>query len=122
MTKLNSLAFSQLIFFTWLLTSCSTIQYASQGDIPVHLSGAQDHQKKFFIPGKAEFYFWGRYPKKSVVMVDQLAKENGLTEISRLQIYEYVTIQDFFAGFLSLGLYVPRSFILSGYGTTKINE
>jgi hypothetical protein len=112
-----SLLSAFLVFLTLILSiGCSTIHYASQGEIPVYLSGTEGHSENFNAKGKVEFYFWGQYPNNQVVYLDTIGKDQGFTEISSITIEEGLSFKDWMQTVFSLGMYNPRSYKVKGIG------
>lgn len=102
--------------FAFSIVGCSTIHYRSKGEIPVYFSSNRSYTQPFRIAGSTDFYFWGQYPESQIIYLDQEAKKEGWSGISKLVIHEYVTFQDWFYSVISLGLYTPRHYKISGYG------
>jgi len=97
--------------------SCSTtIEYTSDGKIPVFVNGEQFHPVEFEIRQKLDFYLFGHYPKVYKVKLDEIASKYGYFSISELEIREYQNVGDTLLSVLSLGLYMPRTVLIKGLG------
>jgi len=116
MKILNSLLF--LVF----LSSCTTIHFRSQNMIPVTFEGNPEHQKEVSIVGHRDFYFWGVEPEEHEVFIDEEVQKAGYDGISKLVIYEHKNPQDILISFLTLGLYLPRGFTITGFTSGKLEE
>ncbi len=104
----------KVFFIVLFFTSCSTIHYKSENKIPVFLSTQKDCQKLVQIKGKKHFFLWGLYPKYHEVYLDRLAKQFNYKKIAKIIIEEGKTWDDLLWSFLSVGLYVPNSYSISG--------
>jgi len=102
----------QLFVITILLfvTSCSTIVYRSKGRIPISFNKSNNHRREIILRGKKDFYLWGLIPNRHYVYIDEIARDSGLKELSRVEIYGIKTIKDSIFTILSFGLYVPSSY------------
>lgn len=107
------------ILFSFLmlaaLSSCTTIHYRSKNSIPVTFEGNPKHQKEVTIIGHRHFYFWGIEPNEHEVLIDEEVRRAGYDGISKLIIYEHKNPQDILISFLTLGLYLPRGFTITGF-------
>ncbi len=99
----------------FLLTSCSTIHFRSNQTIPISFEGNPQHQKEVFIQGRRDFFFWGNDPEFSVVFVDEEVRRAGYPALSKTIIYEHKDPQDILIAFLTLGIYMPKGYTITGY-------
>lgn len=97
------------------ISSCTTIHFRSNNSIPVTFEGNPKHQKEVSIVGHRHFYFWGVEPAEHEVYVDDEVRKAGYTGISKLIIYEHKNPQDILISFLTLGLYLPRGYTITGF-------
>lgn len=97
------------------ISSCTTIHFRSNNSIPVSFEGNPNHQKEVSVIGHRHFYFWGVEPEEHEVFVDDEVRKAGYTGISKLIIYEQKNPQDILISFLTLGLYMPRGFTITGF-------
>jgi hypothetical protein len=118
------------LFLAAILSSCTTIHFRSQNMVPVNFEGNPKHQKEVSIVGHRDFYFWGVEPEEHEVFIDEEVQKAGYDGISKLVIYEHKNPQDILISFLTLGLYLPRGFTITGFtsgasqeeSTQKTNE
>lgn len=103
------------------LASCTTIHFRSNNTIPVSFEGNPKHRKEVSIVGHRHFYFWGIDPDHHEVFIDEEVKGAGYDGLSKLIIYEQKNPQDILISFLTLGLYMPRGYTITGFtsGETK---
>jgi hypothetical protein len=110
------------LFLLALISSCTTIHFRSQSMIPVSFEGNPKHQKEVSIVGHRDFYFWGIEPEEHEVFIDEEVQRAGYDGISKLVIYEHKNPQDILISFLTLGLYLPRGFTITGFTSGNIEE
>ncbi|WP_408095405.1 hypothetical protein ACJVC5_10215 [Peredibacter sp. HCB2-198] len=103
------------LFLLVMVASCTTIHFRSKNTIPVSFEGNPKHQKEVSITGKRDFYFWGVEPEEHEVFIDEEVRKAGYDGMSKLIIYEQKNPQDILISFLTLGLYLPRGFTITGY-------
>jgi hypothetical protein len=99
----------------FLFTSCATIHFRSNQSIPITFEGNPMHQKEVVIEGRRDFFFWGNDPDFSVVFVDDEVKRAGFKALSKTIIYEHKNPQDILIAFLTLGIYMPKGYTITGY-------
>ncbi len=99
----------------FLLASCTTIHFRSNNSVPVSFEGNPKHQKEVSIAGQKNFYFWGTDPEHHEVFIDEEVRNAGYDGISKVIIYENKNPQDILISFLSLGLYLPRAYTITGF-------
>ncbi len=97
------------------LASCTTIHFRSKNSIPVTFEGNPKHQKEVSVVGHRHFYFWGVEPDEHEVFIDEEVRQAGYDGISKVVIYEQKNPQDILISFLTLGLYLPRGYTITGY-------
>lgn len=98
-----------------VLTSCTTIHFRSKNSIPVSFEGNSQHQKEVSIEGMRHFYFWGADPEHHEVFIDEEVRAAGYDGISKVIVYEQKSSQNNLISFLTLGLYLPRSYTITGF-------
>lgn len=106
--------FSALILLA-TISGCTTIHFRSKNTIPVSFEGNPKHQKEVTVEGHRHFYFWGVEPEHHEVFIDEEVRKAGYDGISKLIIYEQKNPQDILISFLTLGLYLPRGYTITGY-------
>jgi hypothetical protein len=99
------------------MVSCTTIHFRSNNTVPVSFEGNPKHKKEVSIVGHRHFYFWGADPDHHVVYIDEEVRKAGYDGISKLIIYEQKNPQDMLISFLTLGLYLPRGFTITGFAS-----
>lgn len=117
--ELKNMKIISLILLAFL-TSCTTIHFRSNNSIPVSFEGNPKHLKEVSIVGHRHFYFWGVEPEEHEVYVDDEVRKAGYTGISKLIIYEHKNPQDILISFLTLGLYLPRGYTITGFTSGDI--
>jgi hypothetical protein len=110
------------LFLLILISSCTTIHFRSQNMVPVSFEGNPKHQKEVSIVGHRDFYFWGVEPEEHEVFIDEEVQRAGYDGISKLVIYEHKNPQDILISFLTLGLYLPRGFTITGFTSGQVQE
>lgn len=106
--------FNYFIIFLFITGCSTTIEYTSDGKVPVFINSKSSHPVKFEMREKLDFYLFGHYPKIYKVKLDDLASKYGYFSISGLEIREYQNVGDTILSVLSLGLYLPRTVIITG--------
>ena len=104
-----------VILVCLLTCSCVTMNYTSKGRIPVHLNLKPDHKRKVEISNTKTFYLWGAYPNEHTVELDKEFQQTGARAVSGLQILEKQTFVDSILSFISLGMVIPRTYVVDGY-------
>lgn len=97
------------------LTSCTTIHFRSNNSVPVSFEGNPNHRKEISIVGHRHFYFWGVEPDHHEVFIDEEVKSAGYDGLSKAVIYEQKNPQDILISFLTLGIYLPRGYTITGF-------
>jgi hypothetical protein len=108
------------LFFALAITGCTTIHFRSNNTIPVSFEGNPKHQKEVSIEGHRYFYFWGVEPEHHEVLIDEEVRKAGYDGISKVIIYEQKNPQDNLISFLTLGLYLPRAWTITGFTSGKM--
>lgn len=103
--------------FLFLFVSCTTIHFRSNQTIPVAFEGNPNHQKEVLVEGKKFFYFWGVDPDYQEVFIDEEVRKAGYDGISKVVIYEPKNAADQLISWLTLGLYMPRGYAITGFTT-----
>jgi len=108
--------FLNMFFLVILFQSCSMIEYGSTGKIPVYFTYKKNNEYEFKIEGREDFYLFGQLPQVRKVDLDDLLQQEGFIEASKIQIHEFLTVKDMILTGISLGLYTPRSYVVTGRG------
>lgn len=93
---------------------CTTIRYTSDENVRVTLTKRPKHLDKFEYQDKVRFYLWGLYPSENVVKIDLLTRSEGFKSLSKLKIEEYLEWDDWLYMVVTLGMYTPRTYRLTG--------
>ena len=104
-----------LLFLGFSLVSCTTIHFRSKGSIPVSFEGNPSQTKLIEIAGDRNFSFWGIDPDHHTVFIDEVVREAGYDGISKVVLYEPKSPENNLISFLTLGLFLPRSYVVQGY-------
>jgi hypothetical protein len=102
------------ILVACICSSCSTIVYRSKGRIPATFDKSPKHHREVILKGEKDFYLWGLIPNRHYVYIDEIAKESGLTELSRIEIYERNTFKNTILTAITFGLYTPTTYHVEG--------
>ncbi|MBF0366418.1 MAG: hypothetical protein HQK50_12675 [Oligoflexia bacterium] len=92
-----------------MITGCGQIEYRSSEAIPISYGLNKNHQQQFKAEVTSDFYFFGAFPEREYVFIDQLAKSSGFEEISRPNIAEKVSFENILLTIFSFGLYTPKT-------------
>lgn len=98
-----------------LFVSCTTIHFRSNNSVPVSFSGNPEHRKEISIEGKRDFWFWGIEPDHQEVFIDEEVRRAGFDGLSKVVVYEQKSPQETLISFLTFGLYLPRSYTITGF-------
>ena len=110
--SLPSLVLTLILFG---FSSCTTVHFRSNDEIPISFKRNPQHTRKVVIKGVTKFYFGGAVPKLREVYIDKEIKMAGYKEISGLIIYQERSLSNLLIKFLTLGIYLPTEFTFDGY-------
>lgn len=111
--------FSSLLLLGTMI-GCTTIHFRSNNTIPITFEGNPKHQKEVTIVGQRDFYFWGIDPEHHVVLLDEEVRKAGHDGMSKVIIYEQKNPQDMLISFLTLGIYLPRGYTITGFTSGNV--
>jgi hypothetical protein len=100
----------------FLLTSCSSINFSSQEEIPVKIGPSSGKKYPLEVTGERVIYLWGLIPGDRDVYIDLEIKKQGHTSASSVQVETYQTWPSVIYSFLSLGFYVPINYKITAFG------
>ena len=103
-------------FFLFMLTSCTQLQFHSEEKIPIWGQEKELPARYFQIHKMARYYLWGLYPSKVDILLDDLIIQEGYDKAYDLKISEYQTWDNLLMELLTLGMYIPKNYSLSGRG------
>lgn len=106
--------YQKLFFISFLITSCSSINFTSSDIIPVSFKHDTSQTESISVDVEKSFYLWGLLPNKELIEVDKVFEEKGLDEISHVSIKEIKTFKKTLWALLSVGLYYPQTYQISG--------
>jgi hypothetical protein len=101
------------------LVSCTTMHFRSGGTVPVSFDGNPSQTKLIEISGDRNFMFWGIDPDHHTVLIDEVVREAGYDGISKVVVYEPKSPENNLISFLTLGIFLPRSYVVQGYVSDK---
>lgn len=102
------------------ISSCTTIHFRSKNSIPVTFEGNPAQQKEISLSGKRDFFFWGLNPEHHEVFIDDEVRQAGYDGLSKVIIYEQKSAQEILISFLTFGIYLPRSFTITGFASGEM--
>jgi hypothetical protein len=92
------------------LTSCTHLEYASNGITPFKISTSHYSEREIEYSGSVDYYFWGMYPKKMTVNLEDLAILNGIDDPTYVSIEHSFSNKNLFLSLITLGLYTPVNY------------
>lgn len=104
------------------LGGCTTIHFRSKNSVPVTFEGNPNHRKEVSIVGHRDFYFWGVEPEHHEVYIDEEVRRAGYNGMSKLIVYEHKNPQDILISFLTLGIYMPRGYTITGFTSGEVGD
>lgn len=102
-------------FLAMFFAGCTTIHFRSNNTVPVTFAGNPEHRKEVSIEGKKDFWFWGLEPEHQEVYLDEEVRKAGFDGLSKVIVYEQKSPQEILISFITFGLYLPRSYTITGY-------
>ena len=116
--KLTRARVNQRTFFVFCLfgitllmsVSCSDLTYISNGNIPLKIAVANNSELTTYTEGKSDFYFWGKFPERAVIDLEDFAHKEGLVFPSNIVIEQSTSWKSFLYTVFTLGLYCPVDF------------
>lgn len=106
-----------ILLLAGMIVGCTTIHFRSNSSVPVTFAGNPDHQKEVMIEGQRDFYFWGLQPEHEEVFIDEEVRKAGYDGLSKAIIYEHKNTQQTLISFLTLGIYLPKGYTITGYSS-----
>ncbi|MGB0455074.1 MAG: hypothetical protein ACPGJV_15295 [Bacteriovoracaceae bacterium] len=98
-----------------LITSCSsTVIRTKNKKIPISFTKKENHVKKVFIEVEKSFYLWGIVPAEHVLYVDSEVGDHGIDSLASVKITEKKDDWKTFLSMISLGTYIPKTYIIEG--------
>lgn len=105
-----------ILLLAFLLGSCSSLKFTSQGIIPLYLSRVEKHKKKREIEGTLQTFLWGNFPKTHELLIDKELRSSGLIEASNIKIEHWQSFGQVLTSVLSLGMIAPVSYRIKANG------
>ncbi len=106
--------YRKLFFIAFIITSCSSIHFKSSDTIPVSFKHINSESEDVSVNIEKSFYLWGLLPNEASIDVDKAFEARDLDEVSHLSIKEIKTVKKVLWAFLSVGLYYPQTYQISG--------
>ena len=89
------------------LTSCGSLEFVSVGTGPLKISSGKNSDEALEFQGVKDFYFWGMFPKKERIDVEDIAISLGALDPSYVTVSESVSFKSLLYSVLTLGMYCP---------------
>ena len=106
--------YKKLFLISFLITSCSSINFTSSDIIPVSFNHSEGTSEKVSVNVESSFYLWGLLPQTKTIEVDKAFTENNINKVSDISIKEIKTSKTVLWAVLSMGLYYPKTFLIEG--------
>lgn len=98
-----------------LTSSCSsTVIKTKNKKIPVSFTNKKHHVKKVLIEVEKSFYLWGMVPSEHTLYVDKEVGDHGIDSLANVKITEKKDDWKAFLSLISLGTYIPKTYIIEG--------
>lgn len=89
------------------LLSCTHLEFASNGITPFKISTSHYSERELEYTGSVDFYFWGMYPPKMTVNLEELAILHGVDDPTYISIEHSINNKNLILSLITLGLYTP---------------
>ncbi|MDA8793454.1 Bor family protein [Bacteriovoracaceae bacterium] len=96
------------------LFSCSQLHLTSSQNNEYSFGRRANHTLEFKVPIAQEFFLWGLFPEKGEINLEKSLGAAGVHSAAELQIIEETDWKDTLWSVLSLGLYMPRHYVIKG--------
>jgi hypothetical protein len=114
-------AFLLMFAFLFAFLGCTSVRYTSSGRIPLYLSPRPDALEYFEVNGRHRIYAYGQLPYHEVIELDTVILNLGFENAANVKVHESRTFNDWLKAVLSLGLYTPLSYSITGFGKREID-
>ncbi len=108
---------SLFLTFLCLLSSCSTIHYATSTKPVAQVSFSENpnNTQEVSFQIEREFVMWGLIPSHQTIYLDKEIKLQGYETLSQIKINDKRTTGDMLYHLFTFGFYNPRTIIISGF-------
>lgn len=116
---MNDLKIIGSLISLFFFLNCSGVRFKSQNKIATSFDSLKNHNEFVSINVSRPFYLWGLIPSEHVVEVDSEFIKKGFDSVSELEILEIDKKTEFVWSALTLGMYIPKKYKLTGKITNK---
>ncbi|MCB9061745.1 MAG: hypothetical protein H6622_09510 [Halobacteriovoraceae bacterium] len=110
-------------FFLFLSTSCTQLKISSSGGILTHTSEPTTKEHiEFEIKKEIPFYLYGAYPRMQKISFDKELLRAGFVDVTQVSFEFKQTIYQHILSWITLGMYLPHTVYIYGYGREKTDE
>ncbi len=95
------------LILTALISSCSSLEFSTNGREPFYVSAHPKSDKVVVIERTKDFYLWGLMPEKHVFDLQDEGKDDGLYNPSYVSVEQRFGFKSLFFSLITLGLYTP---------------
>lgn len=107
------------LFFLSLL-SCSSYKLSSSNlNSKISFNENTTHKKNVRFKVQRNYFLWGKIPAETQINVSKEVEDQGFDEFSSFEMRKVADSSDTFWSILSLGLYIPQTYEISGRTTIK---
>lgn len=99
-----------------VLQGCAKVSFESSNKVPTYISTKPDHNYRFSVVGKKDFYFFGMIPSKHTVDLSEVMSSAGILTSAGLQVEDFQTFEDKLWAFVTIGMYTPRHYRVKAWG------
>jgi len=98
-----------------LFSACSNVRFRSESNLPITFAGKPREQKEITLTIKKDFLLWGLAPSYQTIYLDKEVEDAGHGSLSKAIIYEKRVSQDVLLSIITLGFYMPKTYIVTGF-------
>lgn len=112
----------RLFFISFLIVSCSNLEFFAGGKTPLKISADKNSEKNIEYSSTQDFYFWGKSPGSYDVDLDDIALTLGIDQASHIVVSQSTSWKSLFYTILTLGLYSPVDYQISGLTKKEVTK
>ncbi|MBC7429298.1 MAG: hypothetical protein H7336_11840 [Bacteriovorax sp.] len=101
------------IFLVLTLSSCSTMEFNTNGREPFTVAAQSKSEKQVTVEATKDFYFWGMSPTKPEFNLQDETRRLGVYNPSYVTIEQSYSFSDVLYTIITLGLYCPVTYKLT---------
>lgn len=105
--------FFVLFVLTLVNSSCSTVEFNTNGREPFYVSAHPKSEKLVEIVRTKDFYLWGLLPEVHQFNLQDETKYEGLYNPSYLTVEQVFSFKNVFFSLVTLGIYTPVDYKVS---------